>query len=1002
MWALVKCARGRGLRHMKLWQHWSFKNRVTLFTCVVFLASMWSLSWLAARWLRDDLQQVLSQQQLSTVKVVAAQLDLQHTSDVQVLTVVVADAAAALRKGPAATHAYLAQRGAWLTHAFAQGVLVYGADGTALAGWPRSAEQLGMNDLNSTAVAAALKDGKTTWRDVQPGPRRPAPWFSVTTPIRDAQGRVVGALWGMSEVGASTASNGVIRSLRGSSGQYGVMATQQRVRVMATDPAGVMEKLPLRGVNPAIDRLWDGTEDTAVVVNPQGQEGIMSVARVGTSGWRVVAWLPTAQAFEPVVAMQRSLNLITLGLSLLAGLAMWWMLRRQLAPVQQAVQTLSKSAHSGEVPKQMAVARHDEFGALVQGINGLLSQWEQREAALSESTQQYGALVADLQVGMVIHSPQGEVRMCNQLASTLLGADHVQMPGNTLVDPLSDVVREDGSPLTAQDDPVAQVLVKQQGAEVMVIGVRRPGMRQRMWLHVTAKPQFHADGSLRQVVTTVSDVTNRTYSDLNESHRGQVLEKIASGSPLNDILTSLVEGVERLRPGIRCTIMLLSADGRHFDGGVAPSMPEFFNAAVYCMEIGEGVGSCGTACATGERVIVEDVNTHPYWAPFTDIAQRAHIGSCWSQPIFASDGQVLGTFAMYDQRTQAPQAPDIALIQQSARLASIAIEKSIAAQRLRDSEARFRSMMEDIEGVAAQGYGPDGTVTFWNKASESLYGYTAQEAMGRNLMDLIVPTELQETVRQAIVHMFCTGQVIPSGELLLVAKDGSRVPVFSSHALVKPTAGPPELFCLDIDLTERKRMEDQIRQFAFFDVLTHLPNRRLLDDRLALAMASSARTGRFGALVYLDLDNFKPLNDRHGHDVGDLLLVEVAQRLKNGVRETDSVARVGGDEFVVLLAELSEDRTASEQQVRVVVEKIRGALAQTYVLQVLRSGQPEAQVKHHCSASLGVALFVDHTCTAVELLKQADAAMYQAKEAGRNRVQFSDGLDNGSEPMARV
>lgn len=151
----------------------------------------------------------------------------------------------------------------------------------------------------------------------------------------------------------------------------------------------------------------------------------------------------------------------------------------------------------------------------------------------------------------------------------------------------------------------------------------------------------------------------------------------------------------------------------------------------------------------------------------------------------------------------------------------------------------------------------------------------------------------------------------------------SVVPVFSIHALVKPVGGPTELFCLDIDLTERRQMEDQVRQLAF-DPLTKLPNRRLLDDRLKQTMAASARTGRHGALVFLDLDNFKPLNDTHGHEVGDLLLIEVAHRLRACVREVDTVVRVGGDEFVVMLGELNTDRDESAVA-GVIAQKIRRA-----------------------------------------------------------------------------
>ena len=128
------------------------------------------------------------------------------------------------------------------------------------------------------------------------------------------------------------------------------------------------------------------------------------------------------------------------------------------------------------------------------------------------------------------------------------------------------------------------------------------------------------------------------------------------------------------------------------------------------------------------------------------------------------------------------------------------------------------------------------------------------------------------------------------------------------------------------DITERKQLEDQVRQLAFHDVVTKLPNRRLLHDRLSQSMAASARSGCHGAVMFLDLDNFKRLNDSHGHTVGDLLLIEVAERLKSCVREMDTVARFGGDEFVVMISELALDKAASVQEARGIAEKIRSAL----------------------------------------------------------------------------
>jgi diguanylate cyclase (GGDEF)-like protein len=167
-----------------------------------------------------------------------------------------------------------------------------------------------------------------------------------------------------------------------------------------------------------------------------------------------------------------------------------------------------------------------------------------------------------------------------------------------------------------------------------------------------------------------------------------------------------------------------------------------------------------------------------------------------------------------------------------------------------------------------------------------------------------------------------------------------------------------------------------------------LPNRRHLNERLVHAMAASKRSGYYGALMFLDLDKFKQLNDTHGHGMGDLLLIQVAQRISSCVREADTVARFGGDEFVVMLSELDTDRTESIAQASIVAEKIRTLLAEPYVLTLAHEGQSPVIVEHHCSSSIGVVLFNGHTASTEELFKWADISMYQAKAGGRNTIRF--------------
>jgi diguanylate cyclase (GGDEF)-like protein/PAS domain S-box-containing protein len=221
-------------------------------------------------------------------------------------------------------------------------------------------------------------------------------------------------------------------------------------------------------------------------------------------------------------------------------------------------------------------------------------------------------------------------------------------------------------------------------------------------------------------------------------------------------------------------------------------------------------------------------------------------------------------------------------------------------------------------------------------------------------------------------------------------KDGHWIWVLDRGKLVSRTPDrlPEWMAGTHTDITVRKSMEIEIRQLAYFDALTGLPNRRLLNDRLNHAMASSKRNGLYGALMFLDLDNFKPLNDTHGHVVGDLLLIEVAHRLSACVREMDTVARLGGDEFVVMLSELEADKAQATAQAGAVAEKIRATLAEPYHLTVVQSGEEEKSVEHRCSASIGLVMFIDHEASQADLLKWADAAMYQAKDTGRNKVSF--------------
>lgn len=279
-----------------------------------------------------------------------------------------------------------------------------------------------------------------------------------------------------------------------------------------------------------------------------------------------------------------------------------------------------------------------------------------------------------------------------------------------------------------------------------------------------------------------------------------------------------------------------------------------------------------------------------------------------------------------------------------------------------------------------------------NPAFSLLTGYTLEETVGSNMRDLVKSGEHGPEFYVEFWRTLLDGRVW-HGEVINKRRDGTFYPEEMTVTPVRLDSDEITHFiAVKQDISERKQAEAQIYNLAFFDALTRLPNRRLLNDRLEQAKAASKRSGRYGALMFLDLDNFKPLNDEYGHEVGDLLLQEVARRINSCVREVDTVARFGGDEFVVILKELDTDMSASTTQAGIVAEKIRIILAQPYSLTIHASQDESVKntVEHHSTSSIGVVLFRDHDATSIDLIKWADLAMYQAKTAGRNLIRFYD------------
>jgi diguanylate cyclase (GGDEF)-like protein/PAS domain S-box-containing protein len=307
---------------------------------------------------------------------------------------------------------------------------------------------------------------------------------------------------------------------------------------------------------------------------------------------------------------------------------------------------------------------------------------------------------------------------------------------------------------------------------------------------------------------------------------------------------------------------------------------------------------------------------------------------------------------------------------------------------LRESELRWRFALEGA-GDGVWDWDVLQSKVFFSLRWKEMIGYSDAE-IGDGLDEWskrIHPEDMTRVMADITAHLDGKAPTYIN-EHRVQCKDGSFKWILDRGLVVArdATGKPMRVVGTHSDITERKQLEDQIHQLAYFDPLTRLPNRRMLDDRLTQAMAASKRSGLYGALMLLDLDNFKPVNDTYGHGVGDLLLIEVAARLSACVREVDTVARLGGDEFVVVLCELSPDKAQATEQAESVAEKIRASLATPHQLRVPQADGGEITVENRCAGSIGVAMFLGQQASQIDVMKWADAAMYQAKDAGRNVV----------------
>ncbi len=480
---------------------------------------------------------------------------------------------------------------------------------------------------------------------------------------------------------------------------------------------------------------------------------------------------------------------------------------------------------------------------------------------------------------------------------------------------------------------------------------------------------------------------NRQLSKLLKQQQN-ILSKIALGLPLSDIFDDICLAIEDILNDETASCSILSLKGNQLFHCAAPSMNKDYCELVNGVEIGPSVGSCGTAAYSKKRVIVEDIATSPLWVHFKDIAEKYGLKSCWSSPIISSKSQVTGTFGIYHTETKKPSSQELELIDYFVHFSSIALEResnenklSQLINQLKHSNDKFKAftdVMPDLAVIISE----SGVYVDMYGGSNDLLCHALDGLQDKNINE-VLPAKDALPIMAVIEKTLATNEVQVfeykiEGKQNPIILEGRSAPIEHYQA---DNRSQRHILWVARDITQRKAAEKEIENLAYYDPLTTLPNRRMLNERLDITIEKIKRSGEVGALFFIDLDNFKRFNDSLGHSTADKLLVEVAKRLGAIIKKSDTLARTGGDEFVLLLEYIAPNNAQANKEASFFAQKLQSIFNQKFKI-----GLTSYQV----TCSVGICLIEGCDITASNILKFADTAMYRSKSKGGNSFSFYD------------
>lgn len=591
---------------------------------------------------------------------------------------------------------------------------------------------------------------------------------------------------------------------------------------------------------------------------------------------------------------------------------------------------------------------------------------------LSANEERFRAIFEQTGVGFMLYDVRNGERTINKKLGDILGCDADKLPSPRFFDNLS----------FPEEQEITRRLSEQlQRGELNSCYQEKRYIRKDgkiIWVSLAMSQLHDKNGTRTYFVNVVNEITARKRVEKQLEGQTRILHALTLGASKADSLRDLALLAEEFWPKSCCAVFLADAANNYLYFGAAPSIPDA-DVHVPSFPIADRVATI--AAAAGKQAIVSnDTRDDALWQHLCSMRpEYARQPTRWAVPFTTTAGELVGILLFYFDHVCSPSRYDDESIATLSSLAGVVIQRHRDALRLRDSEQRFRITFQQ----AAVGMALLDSKSNWLQINQKfcdIVGYTREELTQLRYGKLIAPDEIA-LATQAIANLRRGNAWQIQTERRYMRKNGDIIWVNSQLSVTRNDDGEIDYQIAVIeDITERKRAEAEVERLALYDYLTGLPNRRLFGDRMRTAIAAAKRSNQYGALIYIDLDNFKQLNDAHGHNVGDDFLKMVAQRLRLCLRDEDTVARLGGDEFVALLQNLSDSLPDTTLATTAIAEKIQIALSEPFLL-------PNG-VEHIVTSSLGITLYPKDQENAEDLLKEADIAMYRVKEAQRNAMRF--------------